>query len=99
MGSAQRNPSSFAAARAVILPKTSRIVVRIACPVERTDAKPDHAMEGRMRPISCARNMAVLDRIEMNVIHMLFEIGVVAQRVLPVAPLPDAALAFADAAR
>jgi hypothetical protein len=46
MDRAQRNPSPFATANAVIFRQASRIVVCIACPVERIDAKPDHAMEG-----------------------------------------------------
>jgi hypothetical protein len=33
----------------------------------------------------------------MNIIHVPLHIRVVTQRVLPIAPLPDAALAFADA--
>ena len=40
----------------------------------------------------------MLDRIEMNVIDMAFKIELVAQCVLPIASLPDSALAFAGAA-
>src|SRR5262249_39407145 len=43
--------------------------------------------------------MPMLHRIEMNVIGMAHEIAFVTQGVLPVASLPDAALALAAAAR
>ena len=56
-------------------------------------------MERRIRPIPHALDVAVLDRIEMNVIDMPREIAFIAERVLPIAPLPQAALAFAGTAR
>ncbi len=43
--------------------------------------------------------MAVLDRIEVTVIDVALEIPVVAERVLPMPALPDAALALGLAAR
>jgi hypothetical protein len=51
-----------------------------------------------MRPVSYPRDMAVLHRIEMDVIDVTREIAFVAQRVLPITALPDAALALAAAA-
>jgi hypothetical protein len=38
--------------------------------------------------------MAMLHRIEMNVIHMPREVVLITNLVFPVAPLPDSALAF-----
>ena len=40
----------------------------------------------------------MLHRVEMNIVDMPSEIAFIAQRVLPIAPLPDAALALAAAA-
>jgi hypothetical protein len=42
--------------------------------------------------------MAVLDRVEVNGIEMAPHVVPVAQRVLPMSPLPNPALAFGDAA-
>ena len=51
-----------------------------------------------MRPVSNARDMAVLYRVEVDVIDMAYEIVFVPQCVFPIAPLPNAAFAFAVAA-
>ena len=51
-----------------------------------------------MRPIDHTRSMAVLHRIEMDVIRVAGEIAFVPHRVLPIAPLPNTALAFRGAA-
>ncbi len=42
-----------------------------------------------MRPIGYARDVSVPHRIEMNVIDMAIEIGVIANCMLPISPLPD----------
>jgi hypothetical protein len=39
------------------------------------------------------RRQTVLDRVEMDVIHVGGEIAIIADRVLPVPPLPNAAFA------
>jgi len=44
-------------------------------------------------PISGPGYETVLDRVEMDVIHMSGIVAFVADRVFPIAPLPDAALA------
>ena len=49
-----------------------------------------------MRPIRYARDMSMLQRIEMNVVDMALQIGVVANGVLPIATLPDALLSFGN---
>jgi hypothetical protein len=51
------------------------------------------------RPIVHALDVAVLDRIEVNVIDVPSEIVVVADRVLPEAALPDTTLALASRVR
>src|SRR5439155_24141162 len=57
----------------------------------------DELMERRKRPIHDARGVPVLDGIDMNIVHVRREIRFVANEMFPVAPLPDAALAPADA--
>ena len=47
-------------------------------------------MKTAVRPIADARDKAVPDRIVVNVVDMPREIVIVANDVLPVAPLPDA---------
>jgi hypothetical protein len=53
-------------------------------------------MKGGMRPLDRVLNKTVLHWIEVNVVDMRHQIPVVADRVLPVSPLPDSALAVAD---
>jgi hypothetical protein len=50
-------------------------------------------MERGERPIAHGIHMAVLDRIEVDVIDMSPQIDIVADRMFPVAPLPDPSLA------
>ena len=68
-------------------------LLRIAGPIRRTDAEPHHAVKRRMRPIHDARDVAVLHRIEMDVVNMALEIRLMADCVLPIATLPDPSLA------
>ena len=58
----------------------------------------DIAMEAAVRPIGYARDISMFYRIEMNVIHVALKIRVIANRVLPVAALPDTLLPLADLA-
>src|SRR3954469_14063441 len=44
-----------------------------------------------MRPIRRMPDQAMLDRVEMNVVRVRGEISLVADRVFPISPLPDAA--------
>jgi hypothetical protein len=47
-----------------------------------------------MPPIRNARYVPVLDGIEMNVIHMAFEVGIVSDCMFPKATLPDSFFTF-----
>ena len=47
-----------------------------------------------MTPIFRTLHPAVFDRIEVNVVDMMLQIRIVADRVFPEAALPDATLAF-----
>jgi len=49
-----------------------------------------------MRPIAHSMCISVFHRIEVNIIDMAREIGVVTDGVLPVATLPDSFLALGD---
>ena len=51
-------------------------------------------MKAAERPVTHATDEAVLDGIEMDVIHVTLQVVIVANGVLPIAPLPDALLAF-----
>src|SRR5947208_5000022 len=51
-----------------------------------------------MRPISGLCYEAMLDRIDMDVIDVTPKIVLIADRMLPITPLPDAALALRGAA-
>jgi hypothetical protein len=55
-------------------------------------------MEAAVRPIGDPADMPMLHRIEVNVIDMTRQIGIIANRVLPVTSLPDALLSFSDLA-
>jgi hypothetical protein len=64
-----------------------------AHPSRRVHAAGHTATKRGMRPLRRVRDQTVLHRVEMNVIHMRREVPVVADRVLPVSPLPDTAFA------
>ena len=51
-----------------------------------------------MRPIPDPRHQPVLERVDMNVVDVTSEIVLIANGVLPIATLPDTALAFGGAA-
>jgi len=54
------------------------------------------ATKGGMWPVRRMLDQTVLHRIEMNVVQMRREVPIVADRVLSVSSLPDAAFAPAD---
>jgi len=70
----------------------------ITRPILGIDPELHHAVERRIRPIRYPRHKPMLDRVDMNVIDVSREIIVIANDMLPIAPLPDAAFAFGGAA-
>jgi hypothetical protein len=68
----------------------------IAAPIRRQKSPRDVAVKGTMRPIASARDQPMFHRIEMNVIDVAREVGIVADGVLPKAALPYAFFASAD---
>src|SRR4030088_2566312 len=69
----------------------------IAGPILWIDSKLDHATERRIRPIPDPRHEFVLDRVDMDIIQMTREAVLIADGMLPVAPLPNSAFAFGGA--
>jgi hypothetical protein len=61
-------------------------------PVHRIKPLSNADFERRVGPVCNVRDIAVFDRIEMDVIHMRGEVGIVAYAVLPKTPLPNSAL-------
>src|SRR5712664_2847968 len=51
-------------------------------------------MKAAVRPILDLRNVSMLDRVVMNIIDVTGQIVVIANSMLPIAPLPDAFVAF-----
>jgi hypothetical protein len=74
--------------------KIPTVVRDIACPIFGVDSKFYHLVERRIRPITNPRHKPMLDRVDMDVIQMTRKIVLVANGVLPITSLPDAALAF-----
>src|SRR3954464_2190653 len=74
-------------------------VAHVASPIRRKQALPDVSMKAAVRPIGNARHVAMLDRVEMDVIDVPGEICVAANGVLPIAPLPDPFFALGNFAR
>src|SRR5262249_18494738 len=88
------HPTSIAAA----LAERGTIALYVAAPILRIHAQAYHSVKRRMRPIAHTRDVAVFDWVEMDVIDVTREIFFVAQGVLPVSSLPNAAIASEEAA-
>ena len=97
MGIAALNPSYKSSLRHT-LAKCNAVYRNIAGPILRINATLDHAMKGRMRPVAHPRHETMLDRVDMDVVDMPREIGLVTGGALPIAPLPDATFAFGGTA-
>jgi len=78
----RRNPSPLA--------EIGSIVSTIARPILRINSKSNQAVESRIWPRVDLRHMAMLDRIEVNVVDVTLEVVLIAERMLPIAPLPNA---------
>ena len=72
------------------LAEACRMLTEVAGPVLWQQALSHKSVKRGKRPIADTRDKTMLHRIEMNVIDVPREIRFVAQRVLPVTPLPDA---------
>jgi len=75
-----------------------RFTAGIAGPIDRIGTKAHPSAKRGIWPVPHAEGVAVLHRIEVNVIEVTHEVVLVAQRMLPIPPLPNPALAFGGAA-
>ena len=71
---------------------------RVPGPIHRIGTKAHPAAKRGKWPVPDAHGVAVLHRIEVNVIEVPPKIILVAQRVLPISPLPNPSLALGGAA-
>ncbi len=81
------------------LSERSADFLHVSTPIHFEQSSLDKAMKTAVRPICNARDMPVFDGIELNVIDVSLKIGLIADRVLPIAPLPNSFLAFNNLAR
>src|SRR5690606_4298250 len=73
-------------------------VVGVGRPIVGDDAVADVAMDGRMRPVAGAAHVAMLHRIDVDVVDMRPQVTLIANSMLPEPALPDAAFTFVFAA-
>ena len=69
----------------------------IARPILRIDAKLHHTMKRRIRPFPDSRHESMFHGIDMNIVDVSVKILFIANRMLPLATLPDTAFAFGSA--
>ena len=86
MGKAQRAHRSFA--------ERPSDFPHVSSPIRGQLTALDELMETAVRPVDDTRDIPMLHRIKMNVVDMPLKIRVIADRMLPVAALPDAFLAL-----
>ena len=79
--------------------KRSLNVARIAAPIDRENPFRDETVEGAMRPLAHPRHEPMFHRVEMDVVHVAFQIGVVADGMLPIATLPQPTFSLRGFAR
>jgi len=70
------------------------VVRRVSGPIVGIESEFGHAMKRRIRPIPHSGYKPMLDRIDMNIVDVTRKIVFIANCVLPIAPLPDAAFAL-----
>ena len=77
-------------------PKARRInEVGIARPIRRIRPVFHKAVKARIRPIRDPRHKAMFDRIVVEVVAVNVEIALIANRMFPEPPLPDAPASIA----
>jgi hypothetical protein len=78
----------------ISLAKRTRNILQVPTPIRNEYTSLDITMETAVRPVRDAGDMSMLDRVEMNVVDVSLKIGFVADRMLPVASLPNALLSL-----
>ncbi len=80
---------------AASFPKTRRISQsRMARPIERIHSIFHETVKARMGPVRHPRHKAMFNRVVVNVVAVNVEIPLIANRMFPEPPLPDAPFAF-----
>jgi hypothetical protein len=87
LNAAQRQ-SDFAHAVNRSLPESALDLALIAAPVSRQQSILHMAVEAAVRPVANPSDITVLHRIEVDVIDMTLEVGIVSDCVLPKPSLP-----------
>jgi hypothetical protein len=64
--------------------------IRITAPIRRINPFGDITMKSRIRPIRYPLDVAMFQRIQMNIINMALIVGFVANQMLPIMALLDA---------
>jgi hypothetical protein len=76
----------------------TRLSTGLPTPIRGQYAFSNETMERRMRPVAYAGHMAVLHGVEMNVIVAIAQVALVANRMFPISPLRNTALALRQTA-
>ena len=74
-------------------------IAQIASPIRGKQSSLYITVETAVGPIGNASDVAVLHWVEMDIVDMTFEVRLIPNGVLPIAPLPDAFFSLADLAR
>jgi hypothetical protein len=72
--------------------KSARDVTHAPTPISGQNSPRDITMEAAVRPVANLRDMPMLDGIEMNVVDVSLQVGIVANGVLPIPALPNSPL-------
>jgi len=97
VGWVERSDTHHLAAYSTPLAKLPVEAETIACPILWIDTVSHHAGKRRIRPIPDTCHKPMFDWVDMNVVDVTLKILLIANRVLPIASLPDTTFAFADA--
>jgi hypothetical protein len=91
-------PTRTSVAEVWLLPIFAGEIYSLAAPIALQVAPCNIMLETAVRPITDPADQPVLDGVEMNVIDVPLEIGIISDCMLPIPPLPQASLAFDDLA-
>lgn len=79
-----------------LLPSGRQFGPTVPSPIGRNQARLEVTMDTGIGPIDGALDMPMFNRVVVNLIHMMLEIALIANPMLPIPALPDATLALRD---
>jgi hypothetical protein len=82
----------------LLLPECARYRANVTTPVDRQVTSLHISMKAAVRPIANAPDVSVFDGIEVDIVHVTFEVDIVADYVFPKSTLPNSFLSFASLA-